>query len=217
MRRVSELYDAYRIMPGLQLHQLRVGAVGTLICDSFDGTLDTRAVVLACLFHDMGNIIKSDLTTFPKFLEPQGYTYWKQVKDEFHARYGNDEHNAMLTIGKDIGLSDTVLTLISNVGYMNLERTRDSDSFEQKIVEYADLRVAPYGILPLRERIAEAGTRYIGRHPDMPTDMQRVRELNAAADELERQIFARCAIAATDISDTTTASLIETLRDYEVA
>ena len=72
MRDVQEIYDAYRIMPSLQLHQLRVGAAGKLIAEHFSDSLDERSVVLACLFHDMGNIIKSDLVTFPDFVEPGG-------------------------------------------------------------------------------------------------------------------------------------------------
>ena len=41
-------------MPGLQLHQLRVAAVGKLICEHLKKPVRTKDVVVACLFHDMG-------------------------------------------------------------------------------------------------------------------------------------------------------------------
>jgi 5'-deoxynucleotidase YfbR-like HD superfamily hydrolase len=57
-------------MRNLQLHQLRVAAVGQIICESIPDFDETEEVVTTCLLHDMGNIIKFDLNYFPEFLEP---------------------------------------------------------------------------------------------------------------------------------------------------
>ena len=60
MKTPREIYTAYKIMPNLQLHQLRVAAVGKLICDNFNppagGTVNERGVILARLFSHMGKI-----------------------------------------------------------------------------------------------------------------------------------------------------------------
>ena len=217
MRTVSAIYEEYRIMPGLQMHQLRVAAVGKLICDSLNASVDTEAVVQACLFHDMGNIIKSDLVLFPELLGDKGVEFWQAMKDEFIRKFGPNEHDAALVIAEKVGLPDVVASLISGVGFSNLEEIRDRGSIEMKIVEYADLRVAPLGILPMHGRIEEAGKRYIGRHPDMPTDTSRLDALNAAADEVERQIFARCSLHPEDITDERAAPVVEELRKYVLA
>ena len=82
MRTPREIYAEFKIMPNLQLHQLRVAAVGKLISEHFTVPVNVRDVVLACLFHDMGNILKFDLTQFPEFREPQGILYWEEVKKE---------------------------------------------------------------------------------------------------------------------------------------
>lgn len=217
MRTAQEIYAAYRIMPGLQLHQLRVTAVGKTLCDHCSDPLDVSSVVLACLFHDMGNIIKSDLKTFPGFSEPEGIEHWSRIKDEYLATYGTDEHHATIEIAGEIGLPQRAIALIEGTGFSKLETTRDSDSYERKIVEYADQRVGPYGILSLDERIEESAKRYASKHSDIPRSPERFAALVAAAHEVERQLFLRTDIKPEDITDASTASIIEELRNYPVA
>lgn len=203
-------------MPGLQLHQLRVAAVGKLICDNFQGPINTRDVVLAGLFHDMGNIIKADLTLFPDFLKPEGRAYWQQVKEEDIAKYGTDEHAATLKIVRELELPDSVYAYIDGIGFSALHITRRSSSYEQKICEYADLRVGPHGALSLDERIEEGRIRYAGRTSEMPTHEERFAELKDAAKEIERQIFSRTDIKPADIRNGTIASIVEELWEYPV-
>ena len=112
---------------------------------------------------------------------------------------------------------NSAVALIEGIGFSKLEGTRDSGSYERKIVEYADQRVGPYGILSLDERIEESAKRYAGKHPDIPRSAERFAELVAAAHELERQLFSHTDIKPEDITDTTTAPLIEELRNYSVA
>lgn len=217
MRTIEEIYRAYRIMPSLQLHQVRAAAVGKSICDNLTRDVDTHSVVLACLFHDMGNIIKSDLSVFPDFSEPEGVAHWQLVKNDFVKKYGADEHAATAAIVREIGLSAEVRALADGVGFSKLERTRDSGSYEQKIVEYADLRVGPHGVLSMGARVEEAGGRYVGKHPDMPRSSEEFEKLVAVAYEVEQQIFADADIAPEDITEQSIRPLIQELREYTVA
>ena len=57
----------------------------------------------------MGNIIKSDLTVFPEFREPEGLDYWQNVKDDYVKKYGTDHHAANAIIAREIGLVDRVV------------------------------------------------------------------------------------------------------------
>lgn len=214
--RVNEIYEARHIMPGLALHQLRVAAVGKMICENLDQPIDENSIVLACLFHDMANIIKSDLVSFPEFLGDKGFDYWSAIKNEMIERYGDVEHHACIAIGREIGLPENVLTLINGVGFGNLETTRDGTSLEQKIVEYADLRVSPYGITSLIERAAEAKARYAKRRQALGRTEEKYQRLLEAAIEIERQIFERCTISPTDITEGKAVTHIETLREREI-
>ena len=80
---ISEIYEKYQIMPQLQNHMYRVAGVASVICNNFSKPVDKNSVVSACLLHDMGNIIKSDLNLFPEYLNEKGLSYWKNLKKEF--------------------------------------------------------------------------------------------------------------------------------------
>jgi 5'-deoxynucleotidase YfbR-like HD superfamily hydrolase len=217
MRTVAEIYTAYRIMPALQMHQLRVAAVGKLVCDNFAGGIDANAVVLACLFHDMGNIIKFDLSVFPEFREPEGIDYWQGIKDEWIAKYGTDEHGASNEIAKEIGLPESVRTLIDETRFSRLQAARDGASYEGKIVKYADMRVSPFGIVAMAERLEEGRKRYAEKKGyNTPEGREQYQISIEAASGIERQIFAQCSIKPEDINDRSAAQIIEELRNYPI-
>ena len=216
---LRDIYARYKIMHGLQLHQLRVAAVAKLICDNFDEPLEEREVVLTGLFHDMGNIIKSDLTTFPQFLEPEGLAYWQGVKDEFVRKYGPDEHRANIAIARELELPERVCDYIDHLGFSMLKAIKRS-SFGHKIAKYADLRVGPFGILSLDERLSEARERY-GRKAKQGSTLSpndgNFDELAAVAADIEKEIFAHSRIRPEDINDRTAAPVIEELWEYNVS
>ena len=215
-RTVQNIYETYRIMPALQMHQLRVAAVAQTLCNNFTRDVDTHPVVLACLFHDMGNIIKSDLDTFPEFLEPEGKAHWAMVKTDFIKRYGNEQHTATLKVVREFGLTEQARALIDSVAFSKLLGTRDGDSYEQKIVEYSDCRVGPHGVLSLDGRLLEARNRYAARRSDIPRDAEAFETHIQAAHDIEQQIFAEATIAPDDITEQSVQPLIGELRGYEV-
>ena len=204
-------------MPNLQLHQLRVAAVAKLICDNFNGPLNANDVIAACLFHDMGNIIKSDLVQFPEFLEPQGRAYWENVKADFVAKYGDNAHDGNIAIAHELELPPQVAGYIDGISFSNIKIIAAGDSFEQKICEYADTRVGPYGILPMQARLGEARARYVAARSGKPYYTQDgFDELLAHAGEIESQIFQKASMTPEDVSDATVAPLLTELSDYPV-
>ena len=218
MQTPQDFYSEYNIMPMLQLHQLRVAAIAKMICENFGKPLDTESVILACLFHDMGNIIKSDLAYFPDSTEPEGLAHWELVKKEFVKKYGHDHHGATAKIAKEIGLPRRVIDLLSDIGYSNIGRIVSGDDIEQKIAEYADTRVGPHGVLSLKGRLAEGKERYQDtrmKRPYYETD-EGFEKLAEAAHELERQVFENATITPENITEAAIAPDLEKLREYVV-
>lgn len=207
MRTSKEVYTAYKIMPSLQLHQLRVAAAGKLICDNFSKPINKRDVILACLFHDMGNIVKFKLDAFPEALQPEGLEYWEKQKAETIQRYGPKQHHVSETIAQELGLPDTAIHMIGNSGVSRLPEILASDSSELKMLQYADLRVAPSGVVSLTERFEDFARRY-------PNDKDV--DLFGKGKDLEGQIFAHTTIKPGDINSAAVAPLIEELRHYPV-
>lgn len=220
MRTAGDIYQQYKIMPNLQLHQLRVAAVGKIVCDNFNppaGThINAQDIVLACLFHDMGNILKFDLTVFPEALEPEGLAYWESVKKEFEEKYGKEQHSASKAIGREIGLPQSVLDIIESIRFSNLEEILAEPSFERKITEYSDCRVAPYGITSVRERFLDGRKRYIRHFPNAAENDEHYNALTRAGYEIEKRIFQHMPLSPEDINDESAAPHIEALRSYPV-
>lgn len=216
MRTVQEIYDAYRIMPWLQEHQLRVAATASLIAQNLTVAIDTESVVLACLFHDMANIIKSDFAAFPQLFTKESAAHWEEVKQDFIRKYGDNEHDAAMKIAAEIGLPTEVRKLIDGISFSKLLLTRDHASFEQKIVEYSDLRVAPYGITSMHERLAEAKKRYATESELLGRTEEEYQTLLRAAEEIERQIFAECRILPEDITEKIASPIMRLLRERSV-
>lgn len=194
---IQTIYDRYQLMPNLQLHMRRVaGVVAVMSTHARDevsrkavGILPAKTEVLkACLLHDMGNIIKFDLHAFPNSLQPAGYEYWRSVQEDFMARYGFDETLATKRIMQELGVSARVFELASGVGFTQTAATVAGDDLGQKLCEYADTRVAPWGVVSLTERLDDLEKRYQkifsgGAHAQKRQDF---RELS---HQLERDIF----------------------------
>ena len=205
-------------MPDLQLHQLRVAAVAKMICSDFHEPINERNIILACLFHDMGNILKFDFTILPEFLQPEGLAYWQKVKTKFEEAYGLDEHRATSIIAREIGLPEEAVVLIEGMGFSKMQDILHQDShFEIKIVEYGDNRVSPHGVVSIAERFDEGRQRYARRFPSTPEAIEHYRTLTEAGEGIERQIFSHTSIRPEDINDDSTVPLIEELWEYPVS
>ena len=202
-------------MPSLQEHQLRVAAVAKQICDNLLVSVDEAAVIKACLIHDMGNIIKFDLSVFPEHLEPDGREYWEGVKAEFIGKYGADEHQASLAIARELGASDKILECIESIDFKKTITTAQSIDLEAKICDNADLRVDPHGVVSLDDRLKEGSNRYKKR-PDKWIRDDEQQELVRACHEIERQIFSKATIRPADITNESVAPIIEQLKSYEI-
>lgn len=157
---ISQIYHNYQIPPNLQRHMVEVAAVAEFLANQFKGqTVNQSLVVESALLHDMGNIVK-----FKDFISPEmklDEKTWRQVQSDFIAKYGADAHQATLSIVKELGLkneAEIITTLeqsdhryIASYGYLTLE---------SRLLDYADMCVAPSGIIGFEPRIDDLVKRY---------------------------------------------------------
>ena len=212
MRKITDIYEEYKIMPNLQMHQLRVAAVAKQICESLDFGIDKDIVVRVCLLHDMGNIIKSKLDYFPQFTQPEGIEYWENVKEKFIEKHGSDEHEATVKIIQELGQNENIAYLAGENRFSFMCKHKDGKDFIQKLIHYADGRVGPYGVLSFDERMNDANKRYKSSSFD---EEERNRLVNCGKD-IEKQIFAHSNIKPEDINDESVAGIIEELKNFEI-
>ena len=212
---IIQVYAKYQIMPELARHQLRVAGVAQTIVQACQQRLDEDSIVTACLLHDMGNILKFDLTRFPEFLQPEGLDYWQQVQLDYQKKYGVDEHEATMMIARELKVSDQVLQFIDAIGFSKIEAHYQGKDLAKMICEYADTRVAPQGVVSLNERLADLAQRYAS-HYSTPADVVR-RDKNFKLAQLSEQvIFAVCKLKPEEITEASLNDTIFLLKEWQL-
>src|SRR3989344_2347398 len=210
---IQRIYDKYKIMPQLQLHMLRVAGVASIICDNFRKDIDKETVVTACLVHDIGNIIKSNLDFNKEELATKGISYWQEVKNEYTRKYGNNADKANYKIGKELKLPKRILSMYNKVGISKLKDIYSSKEYELKLYEYSDLRVVPSGVVSLRERIDEGFQRYSKEAQKKNYNKQSIISL---LEKIEEQIFFHTDLKPEDITDRKVMPLILKLKNFDI-
>ena len=201
-------------MPNLQLHQLTVASVAKQICESINIKVDNQSVITACLFHDMGNIIKFDLNYFPEFNKPEGLEYWQKVQKEYFEKYGMDEHHATVDIIKELNLSRYILDLVNVIDLNKINNHSNDLSLEEKIVVYVDNRVNPYGVVSLNERREDVNKRY-KNHPNVVTEEENFKFVSHL-ETFEKEIFCHSDVKPKDITNFSVKGIIESLKNLEI-
>ena len=201
-------------MPNLAMHQMRVAAVAMQICGSLDIEINKENIIKACIFHDMGNIIKFDLDHFPEWNKPEGDEYWKGIKNDYISKYGKDEHKASLKIGEELELSNDTLSLIDCVDSSYVEIIRKEDDIAKKICIYSDNRVTPHGVVSVEDHSLEAKERYKD-HPHA-FDEEGRQFFNENLNLIEKQIFFHSNIKPEDIDDLSIEKYLLELQDFSI-
>lgn len=151
---ILEIYNKYHLPGNLQMHMLRVAACTNLILDNWtEKPVDRKAVTRVSLLHDMGNMVKipEDEIQDKDFIV---------IRRKYVEAYGTDDHAINMIIGKKEGLTEKELEILDGKRSRKNEQTAKLDNYEIKICAYCDQRVAPEGVVSLKERLEDAKKRY---------------------------------------------------------
>lgn len=216
--KVVEIYRKYEIPAGLQIHMLRVGAIAKIVLSNTTEELDEKSVMQACLLHDLGNIVKFTLDGKGIHVE-EDLDYLKKVQAKFIKKYGVDDHEATMKILEEVGVTEKVKELVGKLGFGSdvLRQIAEEKQLEPKIVLYGDARVSPYGVLSVKERMADLERRYVG--------VERIHKLSREVFEATKEPVLEVArqietIAGKDVIRLTNADLeryFEELLEYDVS
>lgn len=207
---IIEIYNKYYLPENLQMHMLRVAACSNLIIDNWNGPeIDKESIIRVSLLHDMGNIVKipEDFSDDKNFIE---------IRRKYFEKYGTNDHEINLEIGKIEGLSDKEMEILDGKRSRKNEETFNSKSYERKICAYCDQRVAPDGVVSIRERLEDAKVRYKNRHLSVWSDEEKANHLIELSLGIEKQIMKYCSIKPEDINDESIEKYIKKLRDYDI-
>lgn len=207
---IIKIYNKYHLPENLQMHMLRVAACGNLIIDNWNGEkLDKKAIIRVCLLHDMGNMVKipEDFSKDKEFIK---------TRKKYFDKYGTNDHEINLEIAKIEGLSEKELKILDGKRSRKNEETLQSNSYERKICAYCDQRVAPNGVVGIKERLEDAKIRYKNKPLSVWSNEEKANHLIECSLGIEKQIMEYCNIKPEDINDSAIKSYIEKLKMYEI-
>ncbi len=207
---IIDIYNKYHIPENLQMHMLRVAGCSNLIIDNWKGQeLDKQAIIRVCLLHDMGNMVKipEDFSNDEEFIK---------IRRTYFEKYGTNDHEINLEIGKIEGLSEKEIVILDGKRSRKNEETLKSNSYEIKICAYCDQRVAPDGVVNLKERLEDAKVRYKNKPLSVWSNEEKANHLIDCALEIEKQVMDYCTISPEDINDENIKKYIEQLRKFDI-
>lgn len=188
---IGGIYDRFQAPPNLQMHMVRVASMTSMILDHWKGLPVSRDdAVAASLLHDMGNIVKFDLSSQMNVRilgkEARRLDFWKGVRADTMLRYGRDDHMATMRMVGELEVSERVNDLVGKMGMFSDGKLDVTTSLDQelKVCCYSDCRVGPFGIITLNERFEDLMRRYAG------TPKAAIfAGLSSSITNLEKQIF----------------------------
>lgn len=157
----------------------------------------------------MGNLLK-----IPEdFWNDDGF---RKNRKFYFEKYGTNEHGANMEIGKIEGLTPKELIILDGKRSRKNEETLKSDSYEIKICAYCDQRVAPDGVVGIKQRLEDAKVRYKDRPLSVWSNEEKANRMIECALQIESQIMKYCKIKQEEINDRTIENYIEKLKKYEI-
>jgi hypothetical protein len=189
---------------------LRVAACSNLIIDNWNGPeIDKEAIIRVCLLHDMGNMVKipEDFSDDKNFIE---------IRRMYFEKYGTNDHEINLEIGKVEGLSEKEIEILDGKRSRKNEETLNSNSYERKICAYCDQRVAPNGVVGIKERLEDAKVRYKDKPLSVWSNEEKANYLIECSLGIEKQIFQYCNLKTEDINDESIEMYIKKLKEYNI-
>lgn len=192
----------------------RVAQVGLFIYYHWKGTrLDKDYLLKTCLLHDIGNTVRLDIKNYPQFLSEEDRKklhYWDKVVKDMVEKYGKDDHEATSKMLKEINVDPTLIQMINDMSFKNIEKIVSSSNWYPKLLLYSDLRVAPTGIVTLKERVAEV----LSRRIQYTEEYKKV--IFDAADALENQIQNEMNTSVSLITNESVKEYEKEIMDFEI-
>ena len=207
---IIEIYKKYHLPENLQIHMLRVAACSNLIIDNWKGKeIDKEAIIRVCLLHDMGNMVKipEDFSKNEEFIK---------IRKKYFDKYGTNDHEINLEIGKQEGLKEKEIIILDGKRSRKNEETLKSNSYEIKICAYCDQRVAPDGVVGIKERLEDAKIRYKCKPLSVWSNEEKANYLIECSLGIEKQIMEHCKLRPENINDESIKTYVEELKNYEM-
>jgi len=195
--------EEHHVPPHIVKHSLTAAKLAVFLAQRLTEkgiTVDVNLVDRACLLHDIVRICdfkELDYSRFEQTVTAEDKAMWRQLR----AKYKETPHEyAACDILKD---KFPVLALtIKKHRYVGiLDEKKKPNTWEEKLVYYADMRVMHDKIVPLEERLTEAHKRNVHFYKTEAQSKIITARVDPLIYSLEKEIFNEIGLSPLDITD----------------
>jgi len=193
----------YHVPPHIAKHSLAAAKLAVFLAQRLKEkgiAIDVDLVDRACLLHDIVricNIKELDYSRFEQPVTAEDKAKWRLLR----ARYEGIPHEyAAYDILKD---KFPILALtIKKHRYIGILNEKEKpNTWEEKLVYYADMRVMHDKIVPLEERLTEAHKRNVHFYKTEAQRLSTIAKVDPLIYRLEKEIFDEIGLSPLDITD----------------
>jgi hypothetical protein len=152
---IQEIYEKYSTPANLREHMLRVASLSKIILENWTGELpNSKAVIIACALHDIAKPVNFDIEKQIEFgVSPTDIYSLENLQHFIKKTYGTNEHAASIGMAGDVGADKETLGILRNIEWSLIPDITRRDHFGALISIYCDMRIGPFGILSITERL----------------------------------------------------------------
>ena len=192
-QQAQELLDEFRTPHHVRAHCLQVARVGEFLAKKLNEAgidVDPETVWIAGMIHDVVRVV--DFNKLPEDLGNQeDRVTWKALRKTYKNQHHADVAEKILNEIGEQELAD----IVKRHKFISIGTSEGPQTWESKLLYYADKRVAHDQIVGLKERLDEGWARNFKDKPRIAEDESR----EAAIMALEEEIFEKLQIAPEDI------------------
>jgi putative nucleotidyltransferase with HDIG domain len=197
------LLAEYHVPQHIVSHSKAVAKLAVFLAQRLNengSTVDIELLEKACLLHDLlrvNDFKESDYKNFERNLPEGKKEKWRQVRAKY--KQSNHEQAAYEILKKKY---PALVLTIRRHRYMALLDEKDKpESWEEKLLYYADKRVMHDRIVPLKERLSEGHKRNVYLHGSAEQSKINTVKVDPLIYEMEKEIFEKLGLDPVEVTE----------------
>jgi len=192
LKQCFEMLQEYHVPRHIKRHSLAVAQLGVFLAEKLKEKgldIDVELVRSACLLHDLVRTCdfeKPDYDKFEQRVTEEDEAKWEEIRERYK---GVNHEDAAYDILKE-QYPVPALTVKKHKYAGILDEALRPQTWEEKIVYYADMRVMGNRIVPLKTRLEDAHKRNVHLRESKNQSKADTAAADALIYEMEKEIFA---------------------------
>ena len=192
----------YHVPPHIVSHSKAVAKLAVFLAQRLNengAAVDVTLLDRACLLHDLLRVLdfkESDFNRFKRILPDEEKAKWQWLRAKYNA---SSHEDAAYDILRE-QYPTLALTIKKHRYMILLDEKEKPDTWEEKLLYYADKRVMHERIVPLKERLAEGHKRNVFSHGSEAKSKINTAKVDSLIYEMEKEIFEKTGLEPLEVT-----------------